>query len=89
MAGGQEYNAYQKKVINRFYEHADTRTIASLQELVSDLALAEVGSKDAVKKWIRARDLLTKAGVSASDVARVCDASNIKEFAGLVGKLSK
>jgi hypothetical protein len=89
MSGGQYLTPRQKAIVNRFYEHADTRTIAALQELVSDLALADPSSKDAAKKWAKAADLLTKAKVAPAQIARVCDAKNIKGFAELVATLSK
>ena len=39
MAGGQEYSRYQRKVINRYYEHLDTITAQKLGEIVSEIAL--------------------------------------------------
>lgn len=89
MSGGQYLTPRQKAIVNRFYEHADTRTIAALQELVSDLALAGPASKDAAKKWAKASDLLTKSKVAPAQIARVCDARNVKGLAELVATLSK
>ena len=38
---GQEYSRYQRGVIQRYYEHADTIALQKLSEIVSDLYLAE------------------------------------------------
>ena len=53
--GGNSFNHYSRKAksaINRFYEHADTRTLNALQELVSDLALSEGATTE--KLWTKA-----------------------------------
>ena len=87
---GNSFDHYSKKArsaINRFYEHADTRTLNALQELVSDIALAEGTAVD--KQWAKAKTLLEKAGASAADVARVTTGKDLKAFAALVGKLVK
>ncbi len=89
MSGGQYLTPRQKAIVNRFYEHADTRTIAALQELVSDLALADPASKDAAKKWAKAADLLAKTKINPAQIARAVDAKNVKAFAELVATLSK
>ena len=41
MAKHQNLSAYQQKIVKRYYEHADSITIQKLQELVSELYLAE------------------------------------------------
>lgn len=89
MSGGQYLTPRQKAIVNRFYEHADTRTIAALQELVSDLAVADPASKDAAKKWGKAATLLAKTNVTPAQISRVVDAKNVKAFAELIGTLSK
>ena len=66
MAKGQEYSSYQRKVINRYYDNIDTITLTRLQELVSDLYLAEgkkagvVTAKATAQKTVEA---LRKAGM--------------------------
>jgi hypothetical protein len=37
----QEYSSYQKKVIQNYYQHKDTIVLTRLQELVTELYLAE------------------------------------------------
>ena len=41
----KEYSDYQQKIISRYYENLDTITLARLQELVSQLYLAESPAK--------------------------------------------
>lgn len=52
MAGGREYSAYQKKLIDRYYENRDSIMLTKLQELASELFLAESEKKRA-KLWER------------------------------------
>ena len=49
-----DYTAYQQKLISRYYDHRDGILLNRLQEIVTDLVLAE---SDAAKKrlWSRAR----------------------------------
>lgn len=89
MTGGQYFTPRQKSIVNRFYAHADTRVLATLQELVSDLALADPASKEAAKAWTRTREWLAKAGTAQTEIARVCDARNVKALAELVGTLAR
>lgn len=76
---------HQKSIVNRYYANTDARVSAALQELVSDLALAEPGK--AAKLWTKAGDLLVKCNVSAADLARSVDKKDIKAFAEVVGAL--
>lgn len=89
MTYGGHFGKKAKGAINRFYEHADTRTIAALQELVSDLAVADPAGKDAAKKWAKAAELLAKTKLNPTQIARAVDAKNIKALAELVATLSK
>lgn len=87
MTYGGHFSKTAKKAINRFYEHADTRTLTQLQELVGEVFLAE--GKAADKLWTKAGDLLTKAGVPQEKAAPVIDARNAKAFAELVADALK
>ena len=83
MAKGQYLTSHQKSIVRRFYAHADTRTVTALQELVSDLALAEPGKAD--KLWKKAGDLLAKCKVEAAVVERSVGKRDVKAFAEVVG----
>lgn len=81
----QILTGHQKSIVNRYYANTDARVSTALQELVSDLALAEPSK--AGKLWIKAGDLLVKCSVSAADLARSVDKKDIKAFAEVVGAL--
>jgi len=86
MAKGQDYSKYQQKVIRRFYEHADTRTVTALQEAVTELYLAPEG-KAREKLWTKVEGLLTRAGANQARVAQIVQARDVKALAGLVGEI--
>ena len=56
MAGGREYSNYQRKLINRYYNHKDSILVTRLQELASELYLAE--GKEADRLWTRVEKAL-------------------------------
>ena len=87
MAKGQHYTPYQKKLINRFYEHADTRTITALQEAVTDLYLAPEG-KTRDKLWTKVEGLLAKAGANKARVEQVIKTRDVKLLAEVVGEIA-
>lgn len=82
MAKGQEFSSYQRKVINRYYDNIDTITLTKLQELVSDLFLAE--GKKAETLWKKAEGLLAKTDARATDVRAVIEKRDVKKFAEIV-----
>ncbi|MGH7133639.1 MAG: hypothetical protein ACREJO_17040 [Phycisphaerales bacterium] len=87
MAKHQNLSAYQQKIVKRYYEHADSITIQKLQELVSELYLAE--GKSADKLWKRAEELLTKAQAEPAKVHKLVTSRDPKAFAEIVAKLAK
>ena len=59
----QERTNYQKKVISRYYENLDTITLTKLQELVTELYLAETAAqKD--RLWKRVETAMVKMKVA-------------------------
>ena len=88
MAGqGQEHSRYQKGVIQRYYEHADTIALQKLSEIVSDLYLSEGAA--ATRLWNSARTALAKI-TPADDphVAKVLSVRSVTGLAKLVNELS-
>ena len=75
----------QKAIVNRYYANTDARVATALQELVSDLALAE--PKQAPKLWKKAEESLAKCGVAPADVARSIGRQDVKAFAEVVASL--
>ena len=90
MASGQYHTRYQKGIINRFYLHRGTILITRLQELVSDLALAEGKKSDTL--WKRAEETLKKVEsdppLPESRIRSICDARDVAALAKFVGELS-
>ena len=82
MAKGQEYSRYQRKVIDRYYDNLDTITLTKLQELVSDLFLAE--GKKAETLWKKAESLLAKTDARTSDIRAAIEKRDIQKLAQIV-----
>jgi hypothetical protein len=57
----REYTPYQRKIINRYYEHADDLGYQKLSELVTEIYLAE--GKKADRLWKQAEKALTRLKV--------------------------
>jgi len=87
MPKGQSYTPHQRKIINRYYEHADTRTLQKLAELVSDLYVCDT-EKKADRLWASAEKSLTQAKLKPERIKRIIGSRDISAFAGAVGELS-
>ncbi len=85
MAKGQYLTSTQKSIVSRYYSNADARVSAALQELVSDLALAD--AKAAGRLWKKAAEHLTKLGVPKLDLERSVGRQDVKVVAEDVAKL--
>jgi len=79
-----DHSAYQRGIINRYYEHIDTIALQKLGEVVSDLYLAE-GSK-ATKLWTSARASLMK--LTAPDDPRVANVLSTRSVTALAKLLN-
>jgi hypothetical protein len=79
-----DHSAYQRGIINRYYEHIDTIALQKLGEVVSDLYLAE-GSK-ATKLWTSARAALMK--LTAPDDPRVANVLSTRSVTALAKLLN-
>jgi hypothetical protein len=87
MAKGQHYSAYQQKVIRRFYEHADIRTVTALQEAVTELYLAPEGNARK-KLWTKVEGLLAKTGANKARIAQIMQTRDVKLLAQMVGEIA-
>lgn len=89
MAKGQHLSRYQQGIVNRFYLHRGSTLIMRLQELVSELALAE--GKKADTLWKRAADTLgkleTEPPIPASRIETICGNRDVAGLAAFVGEL--
>lgn len=87
MAKQPHLSAYQRGIVKRYYERLDAILLARLQELVSELAVAE--EKDRPRLWKRVEQALARAGVEASRSARVVSSRDVAGLARLVAELSR
>ncbi|MEM1354958.1 MAG: hypothetical protein AAGC44_03285 [Planctomycetota bacterium] len=82
----QDLSRYQSKVIKRYYAHLDTIVATRLQELVSDLYLADSEKKQALL-WKRVRLQLDKTPADPEKVRLMIEARDRAALASLVNKL--
>jgi hypothetical protein len=87
MTYGGHFSKKAKGAINRFYEHADTRNLTQVQELVTELYLAEGAARE--KLWKKAGEVLARLGVPDAKTAPVLTAKDPKMLAELVAALQK
>lgn len=76
----------QRKIVNRYYEHLDTIVATRLQELVTDLYLAETDAKQA-RLWTRVKQQLAKTPADPDRCAVIIESGDTEALATLVGKL--
>ena len=57
--GKKQYSGYQQDVISRYYENLDTIMLGKLQEIVTDLYLAETEAKEK-RLWERVDKAMQK-----------------------------
>lgn len=85
---GKEYSAYQRDVISKYYENIDTIALSRLQELVSQLYLADNKSKQA-KLWERVHKAMHQLKVKPAIIEHIMSkrdvvilAKNLQEWLG-------
>lgn len=67
---GKEYSAYQRDVISRYYDNLDSITLSRLQELVSQLYLAENEARQA-RLWERVRKAMVRLKVKPAIIEHI------------------
>jgi hypothetical protein len=73
---GREYSAYQRDVISRYYENLDTITLNNLQELVSQLYLADSKPKQA-KLWERVHKAMLRLKVKPAIIEHIMNKKDV------------
>ena len=76
----KEYSNYQQKVIKNYYENLDTIVLTRLQELVTDLYLAETPAKKK-KLWQQVEKALDKLKIKPAVKARILETQDVKILA--------
>jgi hypothetical protein len=76
----QEYSNYQKKVIQNYYQNLDIILLTQLQELVTELYLAETPAKTK-KLWASVEKALTKLKIKPAVKARILETQDVQILA--------
>ncbi|MCC7204828.1 MAG: hypothetical protein IT441_07090 [Phycisphaeraceae bacterium] len=87
MPAGQDYSAYQRKVINRYYEHRDTLMTQKLGELVSELYVTTSAGQSA-KLWKSVKTALANTQADPARVTKILATGDITALAQLVNELA-
>ncbi len=92
MTYGGHLGKKAKGAINRFYEHADTRHLTTLQEAASELYLAE-SAKAKEKLWAKVDLALghliqAKFPMDPAKARAAVESKDVQKLATLVGELS-
>ena len=75
-----EYSSYQKSVINRYYENQETILLQNLQELVTELYLAESDAKKQ-KLWERVHKAMVKLKVKPAIIEHIMTKGSVEILA--------
>jgi hypothetical protein len=65
-----DFTPYQKKIINRYYDHRDQIMLTRLQEIVTDLYLADTETKQN-RLWKRAEAALKALKMPPSQISHL------------------
>ncbi len=91
----QEYTNYQRGIINRYYNQLDTISLAKLQELVSELYLAD-SDKKRERLWQRVSQAMARLQIPPALYEHIMAkkdvqilAKNLQEWLGGVPKEKK
>lgn len=80
-----DYTKYQKKVIQRYYEHRDEQDEQKLAELVTNLYLAE--GKKRTKLWEQARTYMERIKVPQKRIEHILKSADPAILAAVVQEL--
>lgn len=69
----QEYSSHQKKIISRYYDNLDTIMLTKLQELTSEIYLAEGKPKKLDQLWDRVGKAMDNIGVPPEVQAHILE----------------
>ena len=86
MASEREYSHYQKKIIGEYYRTAEHRGVSNLQEIVTELYLAET-EKKRQRLWERARKSLEALGMKQTLIEHILSTKKPEVLASHVNDL--
>ncbi len=73
---GKEYSSYQRDVISRYYDNLNAITLGRLQELVSELYLADSERKRA-RLWEKAQKAMVKLKVKPAIIEHIMSKKDV------------
>lgn len=76
----QEHTQHQKNIISQYYDRLDTIMLTKLQELVSELYLADTAAKRD-RLWQRVHKAMAKLGTPATIAEHIMDKRNVEILA--------
>lgn len=76
----KEHTSYQKGIISRYYENLDSIMLAKLQELVTELYLAD-SQKKADRLWERAEKAMTKMKIKPELIDHIMKTRSVEILA--------
>jgi hypothetical protein len=80
-----ERSRYQEKIIKNYYQNRENIAVQRVQELITDLYLAE--GKKREKVWKSLESHLEKAGLPASEIAHLKQQDNPELVANVAKRL--
>lgn len=76
----KDHSNYQKKVISSYYDNLDSIMLGKLQELVTELYLAD-SQKKSDKLWERAHNAMVKLKIKPQIIKHIMKAHSVEVFA--------
>lgn len=76
----QEYTAYQQGIISNYYNQLDTIMLTKLQELVSELYLADTQAKKK-RLWDRVRKAMTRLKIPSPLLEHIMAKEDVQTLA--------
>ena len=77
---GKEYSSYQRDVISRYYDNLDAITLGRLQELVSQLYLADSEQKRS-RLWEKTHKAMVKLKVKPAIIEHIMGKKDVTVLA--------
>ncbi|MBX3374511.1 MAG: hypothetical protein KF817_11815 [Phycisphaeraceae bacterium] len=81
----REFTSGQKRIVDRYYQHLDSITLAKLGEIVSELAMADGKAVD--RLWKRAETHLAKTGANDARIRTILETRSVEALARLLTEL--
>ncbi len=75
----KDYSNYQRDVISRYYDNLDVIMLGKLQELITELYLADSGAKQD-RLWDRTHRALVKLKISPAIIKHIMETRNVEDW---------